>query len=99
MGLFKTIAEGGQIWAHRVRMVRQVVRIAVLSSLAIAGVFFSYRMAQVPKVYYQSAWYYGKAYLLEISDSEVPVLKKNELHSQPLNDASNVIFGSEESCP
>ena len=76
MGLFKTIAEGGQIWAHRVRMVRQVVRIAILSSLAISGVFFSYRMAQVPKVYYQSAWYYGKAYLLEISDSEVPVSGK-----------------------
>lgn len=68
MGLFKTIAEGGQIWAHRVRMVRQVVKIAVLASLGLGIAFFAYRMAQIPKVYYQSAWYYGKAQFLGSSD-------------------------------
>jgi len=73
VGLFKTIAEGGQIWAHRVRMVRQVARIAILASLAIGIVFFAYRMAQVPKVYYQSAWYYGKAQLQGSANDEILV--------------------------
>ncbi len=73
MGIFKTIAEGGQIWAHRVRMVRQVVRIAMLSSLAIGISFFGYRMVQIPKIYYESAWYYGKAQFLGGSEAKVPV--------------------------
>ncbi len=73
MGLFKTIAEGGQIWAHRVRMVRQVVKIAVLASLGLGIAFFAYRMAQIPKVYYQSAWYYGKAQFLGSPEGEISV--------------------------
>lgn len=73
MGLFKTIAEGGQIWAHRVRMLRQVIKIAILSSLTIGVIFCAYKMALTPKVYYQAAWYYGKAHLLGIVDSQISV--------------------------
>ena len=73
MGLFKTIAEGGQIWAHRVRMVRQVVRIAVLLSLTVGAAFFAYRMSQFPKLYYQTAWYYGKANLLAAPNETISV--------------------------
>lgn len=53
-------------------MVRQVVRIAVFASLALGIVFFGYRMAQIPKVYYQAGWYYGKAHL-GAEDDEVLV--------------------------
>jgi type IV conjugative transfer system coupling protein TraD len=76
MGFFKTIAEGGQIWAHRVRMLRQVIRIAVFASLTIGIVFFADRMAQIPTVYYQAAWYYGKAQLLGSVDDEILVSSK-----------------------
>lgn len=64
MGLFKTIAEGGQIWAHRVRMVRQVARIAIFCSLMLGFGSFSYQMTQISKFYYQSVWYYLKSQFL-----------------------------------
>ncbi|NGX62336.1 MAG: hypothetical protein K940chlam9_01833, partial [Chlamydiae bacterium] len=33
MKLFQTLAEGGQTWAHRVRMLKQVLKIALSTSL------------------------------------------------------------------
>lgn len=73
MGLFKTIAEGGQIWAHRVRMVRQVIRIAFFVSLASATSFFVFHMASLPKFYYQAGWYYGKVQLQGITEKRITV--------------------------
>jgi len=73
MSLFKTIAEGGQIWAHRIRMFRQVIRIAILLSLTIGGASFVYRMTKFPKLYYQAIWYYGKSALLANQNELVPV--------------------------
>lgn len=65
MGLFKTVAEGGQIWAHRVRMLRQVLKTISLISFTTAGLVFTGLIIQIPKVYYQSVWYYGKSKVLK----------------------------------
>lgn len=64
MGFFKTVTEGGQIWAHRTRMAKQVLKTAVFSSVFIGVSFFSYRLIQIPKIDYQASWYYFKAQLL-----------------------------------
>jgi type IV conjugative transfer system coupling protein TraD len=61
MSLLKTVTEGGQIWAHRMRMMKQVVRFSVLVSSVATLVYFAYQMSRIPAVYYQSAWYYAKA--------------------------------------
>lgn len=64
MGFFKTITEGGQIWAHRTRMAKQVLKIAIFTSVFIGVSFFCYRLAQIPKVYYQAFGYHLKAQIL-----------------------------------
>ncbi len=73
MGLFKTIAEGGQIWAHRVRMLRQVCRVAIIVSLVLGTVFLAIQMLRIPSVYYKAAFYYGKAHFLGGIEKEVAV--------------------------
>ena len=64
MEVFKTITEGGQIWAHRIRMAKQVVKIAFFTSFMIGIVFFGFRMYQIPSLHYQALGYYVKAQLL-----------------------------------
>lgn len=73
MGLFKAIAEGGQIWAHRVRMLRQVIKIVSLISTICAIGIFILLLVQTPKVYYQSLWYYGKAQTFKKSQTHIAV--------------------------
>ncbi|HVX00602.1 MAG TPA: type IV secretion system DNA-binding domain-containing protein, partial [Candidatus Babeliaceae bacterium] len=64
MGIFKTITEGGQIWAHRVRMAKQVLKIASFVSLVLGIAFFYYRLSQIPLLHYQAAQYYLSAKIL-----------------------------------
>ena len=69
MRILKTITEGGQIWAHRVRMAKQVLKIASLTSLVLIGLFFLGSMLQIPSVHYQASAYYLKAQVLSGEDS------------------------------
>ncbi|MDJ0651852.1 MAG: hypothetical protein QNJ27_02435 [Simkaniaceae bacterium] len=61
MGLFKTVSEGGQTWAHGMRMTRQVVRIIVLISLAAGLSSLRYFLYQQPKENYKAFYYLTKA--------------------------------------
>ena len=83
MSLLKTATEGGQIWAHRVRMTKQVVRFAMLASIVASFVYFAYQMSCIPTVYYQSAWYYAKA--LYVGGLEEKVLVDGEFWGKVMN--------------
>jgi type IV conjugative transfer system coupling protein TraD len=63
MNVIKTIAEGGQIWAHKIRMIRQVIKIAIMASMTVGIAIFVYKMVNVPSMYYQALWHYIKANL------------------------------------
>jgi len=84
MRILKTITEGGQIWAHRVRMAKQVLKIASLTSLLLIGLFFLGSMLQIPSVHYQASAYYLKAQILSGEDSikvNGPIWRKISHHS------------------
>ncbi|MDN3505462.1 MAG: ATPase, T2SS/T4P/T4SS family [Rhabdochlamydiaceae bacterium] len=59
-GLLKSLAQGGQILAHRVRMVRQVLKMALIISLSISIIFFALELLKIPVKQYQGTWYYYK---------------------------------------
>lgn len=65
------MSEGGQIINHRARMFKQVIRIALTFAVLATGFHFLYKMASVPSLYYQSAWYYAKASLLQPMTDQV----------------------------
>ena len=50
MSFLKTATEGGQIWAHRMRMTRQVIRFALLASSLIFLAYFTYQMSRTAEV-------------------------------------------------
>lgn len=64
MTIIHTITEGGQIWAHRVRMLKQVIKIALSISLLLWVAIFAYYMYQLPTVLYQAAYYNLEANVL-----------------------------------
>jgi type IV conjugative transfer system coupling protein TraD len=68
-----TLTEGGQITSHRLRMLRQVIKITLLSSILMGGGVFFYLMANCPKCHFMALWYYLKAQALEgiVSNIEV----------------------------
>lgn len=60
--MFKTLAGGGQTTAHGVRMLRQVIKIALIVSVIVLIATFSYRMyTMVPKDRYMDFVRYFKA--------------------------------------
>jgi type IV conjugative transfer system coupling protein TraD len=59
--IFQTLAEGGQTWAHRVRMVRQVIKIAYTFSFLIALIYFGYNTFRLDHSLYENAYYCIKA--------------------------------------
>ena len=70
MGIFKTITEGGQIWAHRVRMAKQVFKITSAIYLVIGLLFFTYKLTLIPALHYQASLHYVSAkYLSSPSDT------------------------------
>ena len=77
MEIFKTITEGGQIWVHRVRLAKQVLKIASSISLCFVALFFSVRLIQVPFFHYQATGYYLKASILKYSSK--PMLYHHRL--------------------
>jgi type IV conjugative transfer system coupling protein TraD len=83
MGLLKTVAAGGQTWAHRMRMIRQVVRIACVASLLSGFGFIGIRLFQEPKESYQSLCYYGKAVIAQFISDKVSVSSDFWAHVSP----------------
>lgn len=57
MSIIHTITEGGQVWTHRMRMLKQVVRIAFILSFLIALALFIYKMSLLDNIYYRASWY------------------------------------------
>lgn len=64
MEILKTITEGGQIWAHRVRMAKQVLKIASSVSCILAFTFLGCRLVQIPSLNYQASLHYIHAKFL-----------------------------------
>lgn len=73
MGLLKTMTEGGQIWAHRVRLAKQVLKIASTLSLFFALVLFVYQLSQIPKLHYQATSYYLQSTFFNSSPNSIKV--------------------------
>lgn len=61
MSIFGILVEGGQTWAHRIRMLRQVFKLAITISIVVSSVVFLGLMLSVHFGLYQAAWYYTKA--------------------------------------
>lgn len=73
MSLIHTITEGGQIWSHRFRMFKQVMK-TTIGSAFLLGLFVTIiNLMSVPYVHFQGSWYYLKAYALEniVNEAEV----------------------------
>lgn len=75
MSLIQSLTQGGQIWAHRVRMFRQVLKLALYVSFLIGIVAFIIQMLEVDTYLMFSSWYYLKANLLGPFVSKVSVDK------------------------
>jgi type IV conjugative transfer system coupling protein TraD len=60
MSLLKTATEGGQIWAHHMRMTKQVIKSVFLVSLLASILYFAYQMSHIPTHRYQAIGYYFK---------------------------------------
>jgi len=73
MGFLKTVAAGGQTWAHRIRMIRQVLRIACVFSLLSGLGFLGLKIFQEPNKSYQSLWYYGKSKIVGLIYDKISV--------------------------
>ncbi|CDZ81945.1 DNA transport protein TraD [Candidatus Rubidus massiliensis] len=65
MAFAKILTEGGQIWIHRIRMIRQVIKTALFTSFLIGILLFSFKLIQVPSVYFYSTWYYIQSSMLD----------------------------------
>lgn len=61
MKIFQTLSNGGQTWAHRIRMLHQVLKIAAVVSFILSAILFIFLMLQLQLVLYEGAWYYLKA--------------------------------------
>jgi type IV conjugative transfer system coupling protein TraD len=75
MNILSVLAEGGQTWAHRVRMIRQVIKIAVMSSLFVGILVFAVKMTKINHIYYQALWYYGKSISMGLISDTISVDK------------------------
>jgi len=73
MGLLKRLTEGGQVWAHRMRMTRQVIKIALLISFLISAGSFIINMARIPPVCFQALGYFIKSKTLGRVNEEISV--------------------------
>lgn len=73
MSIVHTITEGGQIWTHRFRMFKQVIKITLSFSFLVGIIVFAICMLNVPFIQYQGSWYFTKSYLLENYSKEIEV--------------------------
>ncbi len=63
METFKKLAAGGQTWAHRMRMLKQVIRIGFLLSIAPGVFYFGFFLYQQPQENYKAFYYLAKSKL------------------------------------
>ncbi|MDX8430248.1 MAG: type IV secretion system DNA-binding domain-containing protein (plasmid) [Candidatus Algichlamydia australiensis] len=73
MGLIKILTEGGQTWAHRIRMVKQVLRLAIMISITAGTGSFITAMCKQPNQKYKSIWYCVKSKFLRNSNKRISV--------------------------
>ena len=76
MGILSTIAEGGQTWAHRMRMLRQLVKIAVISAILLGTSFFAYKVINLDRSILFGGWYHVKAKVYSEFTDRVDVDKR-----------------------
>jgi type IV conjugative transfer system coupling protein TraD len=69
----KELIGGGQTWAHRVRMLRQILKIAWLTSLAIALIIFALELLSFDPVLFESTFYRIKAEVSLVTNSSTKV--------------------------
>lgn len=89
MGIVHTITEGGQIWTHRFRMFKQVIKVTFGFSFLVGLVVTVICMLSVPFVLYQGTWYYLKGYVLENHVAQLEVDKQYWEHATRQRYAKN----------
>lgn len=73
MGIIQTLTEGGQIWTHRFRMFRQIIKMSLGISMSI-GLFVTLcLMLATPSIYYVGTWYFLKAYVMDGRSTHIEV--------------------------
>lgn len=73
MGIIGTFLAGGQTWAHRIRMLRHVIKLTTLTSFFCGFLVFLFLLSTQPFVLYQSLWYYTKANIIKAGSSQIEV--------------------------
>lgn len=73
MSFVQNVSEGGQTWAHRIRMLRQVFKIATWTAISFGIAIFIISVISIPVFYYEATWYYFKALVLEGYTSDMGV--------------------------
>ncbi|MCB1075788.1 MAG: type IV secretion system DNA-binding domain-containing protein [Simkania sp.] len=68
MVFLDNVTRGGQTWAHRMRMLRQVIRLMILGSIGAGLLFFGLKMHKEKGENFQAAYYYMRATLPLASD-------------------------------
>ncbi|MEM7174731.1 MAG: type IV secretion system DNA-binding domain-containing protein [Chlamydiota bacterium] len=63
MEIIGKVAEGGQTWAHRVKMISQVLKSAFIWAFLAGLMTIGYLQYQAPKSSYQALYYWSKAKL------------------------------------
>ena len=77
MKLLHTLVEGGQTWAHRIRMVKQVLKMALSLSILSMLIYFAYSFSHLDSLILQSGYYHLKADIYShFSLKGVPVAPK-----------------------
>jgi type IV conjugative transfer system coupling protein TraD len=76
MSIAHAITQGGQIWSHRIRMFRQVFKIACLVSCSIGCLVLVFNLAQLDINLYLATWYYLKGFVLNFFGFKVSVSKE-----------------------
>ncbi len=64
MALLHSLAEGGQTWAHRIRMLRQVLKISAGMALSVSFSVLGVALWRMDSILHKASWYYLKALLL-----------------------------------
>jgi hypothetical protein len=85
-----TLTEGGQITSHRLRMLRQVIKIALSFSILLGLGLFTYLMSDIPNNAYLSAWYYFQTWLFDGLHSTIEVSKEYLSHTHHLYSTTQI---------
>ena len=56
-GILRAVAEGGQTWAHRMRMIRQVLKISTWCALLSGALVIGITAYKLPSTRYKAVWY------------------------------------------